>query len=168
MGKRMDAVEEWMRKFKIKTIVTAVAIVLLSALFLISCVTVQPRDLPEIVVEWIETNTYEVMKETSLGTAWWYDSTHLITACHVIKEQKSVIVRDREREKSFPVNAAYCDKDADIAILEYSGQEKTNIIPTIISDHPPKTGTALYSGGYPLGGVSGNSGRTLAAKITLR
>ncbi len=151
MGKRLDSAEEWMCKFQIKTLVITVVIVLISALFLASCVTVQNRAYPEIVVDWVEANSYQVVTEHGRGSAWWYDDTHLMTACHVVSRGDTAIVQDKDLIHVLPVKVIACDKDLDLAILEYSEAEKMQLLPTIISDELPRVGDIIYGGGYPFG-----------------
>ncbi len=156
--KFMDKAEDWVCKFTGKTYSAAVVIftglLVYGMVFLAGCATTPNQNIPQAVIDWAESNTYRVVvfkgkAQQGAATGWWLDDRYLVTACHVVKDLKVATVENRSKSRVLPVKVVACDKENDIALLEYAEPEKIPLLPTEIAE--AKLGNRIYSGGYSLG-----------------
>lgn len=123
-------------------------------LALIGCTTLPDGSIPRKIQTWAEANVWQVDTDISAGSGFWLNQKQFLTNCHVVDgREETVTVQNNDRSLVLPMVVSVCDKDADIALLEYiQGDEPFTPEPTIIADKNPDPGQILYGPGYPMAG----------------
>ena len=123
------------------------------AFIIASCTTMPDGSIPRKIQTWAETNVWQVDTFRSTGSGFWISNTAFLTNCHVVFGSDAVTVENNDRSLVLPMTVKVCDRDADIALLEYKqGDVPFSPLPTIIAKESPENGQILYGPGYPLAG----------------
>jgi len=131
-------------------LVLILAIICLGAL---ACTAIPDGSIPRKIQTWAEANVWQVDTLRTAGSGFWINQTQFLTNCHVVGGYESVTVENNDRSLVLPMAVTVCDKDADIALLEYKqGDAPFTPEPTIIADEMPENGQIIYGPGYPLAG----------------
>lgn len=129
---------------------------LVSILISLFVSVVSANDIPKPIVDYAETNVWQVMDEDrgGSGSGFWLNETTFMTACHVVNGSELVYVTDVNLQYIVYLDVTACDEELDLALLKYTYPEpiEFNIKQTVIGDYPNR-GKAVYSPGYPLGGT---------------
>ena len=135
---------------------TKLVIVLILAIIclgLIARTAMPDGSIPRKIQTWAETNVWQVDTKFSAGSGFWVNQTQFLTNCHVVAGTEAVTVENNNRSLVLPMVVTVCDKDKDIALLEYKqGDAPFTPLPTVIASDNPKPGQILYGPGYPLAG----------------
>lgn len=111
---------------------------------------VPAEDIPEPVVNWIESNVVKINTGDGGGSGFFISPTLVITACHVTYPFATVSLSPQGDTTSYPAVVKACDQDRDIALLELYG-DLPDSMRTVIAEVNPKVGKTTYGSGYPLG-----------------
>lgn len=128
---------------------------ILSIFLLTGCATAPDNSIPAKIVEWSESNVWQVVTDQGgYGSAFWISPRHALTNCHVVRDLPTVVVENNSRSLVLPMSVRSCNMDEDIALLVYTpeGPAPFDMKPTRIADENPERGQMLYGIGYPLAG----------------
>lgn len=127
---------------------------LIAILFILTgCVSTPSQDIPPQVVEWSQANVWKIMAGGTTGSGFWIDNETMLTNCHVIGDEKKVLVQSSDLKLNKKMNVVACNTNMDLAMLKYRDSEELNFTPveTVISNEMPRDGRMLYGPGYPGG-----------------
>jgi hypothetical protein len=118
---------------------------------LTSCATIQyePRDIPDQVIEWSNEHVYRLETESDIGTGFWVDNTHMVTACHV-STSNNMLAKNRSNTHTTLMKEIFCDSESDLAILKCVDCVDFVISPVELEAQPLEQGSLVYGSGYAL------------------
>lgn len=129
-------------------------IIPIAILFILAgCVSIPSQDIPDQVVEWSQSNVWKIMAGGTTGSGFWIDNETMLTNCHVIGDEKKVLVQSSDLKLNKKMDVVACNENMDLAMLKYRDSEELDFAPeeTIISNEIPRVGRMLYGPGYPGG-----------------
>ncbi len=149
-----------MSKFgKVITSLVAAGILLVSG-----CAIPQKQsvDIPDQIVEWAQTNVYNVGVRGGSGTGFFVDYETMLTACHVVVQHakggvyagEHVFAVQQTDTRLLELEVMSCNKDTDMAVLKmvhFAGEDAYRVEPTIVSGVLPEQGKAIWGAGHGLG-----------------